>query len=235
MQKFEPTISLRSADVIMAKFADPQNPDTVIESMVEAGNLIATSAAKVQSTVEKIMANQMQPEIKRKKEARDAAFKIFEGAAKRIDSNRAAVESVIIKLEADTLPKAPKDAVEMLGAGEVRRALLAAPQSERARMIRGAINDGDDSFVAAAVLANVALTGLGRAERDALREEWRRVRHGETVNRIARLRAALDQIDRLAGMFSGYANALFVDDNAALKAAEASEVAASAAIENAAA
>jgi hypothetical protein len=222
VQVTPPTISIKSAATVMAKHVDAKHPDTVIESMIDTGHTIAEYAERIHSTASKIMANQMATPMANKKAARDAASKLFGNAADKIDRQRASVEALIEKLTAETMPKAPADAVAALAHGEVRAALSRMPQDKRAAAVTQAISDGDDSFVAAAVLGNPALTGLGKAERDVLREQWRQQRHGQTVDRIGRLKGALDQLDRLAGMFGGWAGGLFDESNAGIKAAERS-------------
>ena len=108
-------------------------------------------------------------------------------------------------------------------AGEIRAALLKMPMAERAKAVSRAIEDGDDAFVAAAVLGNVALTGLGKAEAAALADSWRRKRHGNTVERIARLRSGLNEFNRISSLLSGWSLGLLAEKNAAISAAEESE------------
>jgi hypothetical protein len=117
----------------------------------------------------------------------------------------------------------PKDATAAVYASEVRAALLRMSQADRAKTVTQAITDGDDSFVSAAVTGNVALTGLGKAEAAALADSWKRKRHGTTVERIERLRAGLNEFNRLSSLLSGWSLSLFAEQNAAIAAAEESE------------
>jgi hypothetical protein len=145
------------------------------------------------------------------------------GVAGNIDGVRKRTERAIAALEATTLPPPPKDAMAAFYAAEIRKALLSMPQAERAKAVSAAINDGDDAFVSAAVTGNVALVGLGKAEQAALTDAWRRKRHGATVARIDRLRAGLNEFNRVSSLLSGWAHSICAEQNALIAAAEESE------------
>lgn len=196
---------------------------TDMAALAACASDITSAAAKVKTTAEAILGNQLATPIKRTAAAKSATHKIFTGVASKIDATRKRTESTIATLEASTLPPAPKDAVAAFFAGEIRAALRRMQPDERAKAVTAAIADGDDAFVAAAVLGNTALTGLGAAERDALRDAWQRRHHGATLQRIANLRASLDAFDRVSSVFQGWTLGLFAEQNAAIAAAERSE------------
>ena len=97
------------------------------------------------------------------------------------------------------------------------------PQAERAKAVTQAINDGDDSFVAAAVLGNVALCGLGKAEQNPLADAWKRKRHAGAIARIESLRSGLTEFNRLSSLLSGFALSICAEQNERIAAAEESE------------
>ena len=121
------------------------------------------------------------------------------------------------------MPPSPKDAMAAIYAGEVRSALSRMPLTERASAVERAIGEGDDAFAVAALTGSPVLVGLGRAEQRALRDVWQRKKHGPTLQRIAKLKAALDEHNRLSSLLSGWSYQLFADDNAAISAAQESE------------
>ena len=168
---------------------------------MQCAEVITNAAERVQSNCTAILANQMQTPIKNAATARNTAHKIFMGVAGKIDGVRKRTEQTIAALDASTLPPTPKDATAALYAQEIRAALLRMPQAERTKAVTQAINDGDDAFVAAAVLGNVALCGLGKAEQTALADAWRRKRHGATVARIESLRSGLTEFNRLSSCY----------------------------------
>lgn len=224
MQKL--TLSLRNAEHVVAHHADQKTDDAMMAAMVRAAREIAEAADGVEKTVGAIMGNKMATETKNLADAKAAAARIYMKQAPKIDATRSAVEAAIDKLIAETQPAQPKDAIEALGHQEVRLAIAHLSQAERSKVIGQAISDGDDAFVAAAVLGHPTLTGLGPAERDALREAWRKARHGDALDRIARLRSGLQALDRVGSLFSGYALGMFAENAGEIEAAEKSAKAA---------
>jgi hypothetical protein len=160
--------------------------------------------------------------IKRAADAKTAAHKIFQGIAPKLDTTRQKVEAAIEQLAKSSLPPKPTDAAAAVYAGEIRAALLRMTPAERTKAVTQAIDDGDDTFVGAAVTGNVALTGLGKAEAAALADAWRRKRHGPVLERIDRLRDALQEFNRLSSLLGGFALGLMQEQNAGIVAAERS-------------
>lgn len=190
--------------------------------MLDAAEGISKCADKVKETVTAILGNQMQTSIKNATDAKKAANKLFTAITPKLDSTRQRVEAAIEQLELVTqLPK-PKDATEAVYASEVRAALLRMTQAERSKAVAQAIDEGDDAFVSAAVTGNVVLSGLGKAEAVALTDAWRRKRHGDTVERIDRLRAGLAEFNRVSSLLGGWSLGLLAEQNAAIAIAERS-------------
>jgi len=84
--------------------------------------------------------------------------------------------------------------------------------------------------VAAATTGSPLLVGMGKAEQAVLLHAWQQKRHPDKIARITRLKAGLDQLDRLGPMFQSWALGLFADRNAAIESAERSAELAQAAV-----
>ena len=222
-------LSLRAAPALIEKHGG-KDRDEDFDALVQTAGVITTAAERVQSNCTKILSNEMAMPVKRAADARNTAHKIFMGVASKIDGVRKRTEQTIAALDASTLPPTPKDATAALYAQEIRTALLRMPQAERTKAVTQAIADGDDVFLAAAVLGNVALCGLGKAEQTALADAWRRKRHGATVARIESLRSGLTEFNRLSSLLSGFALSICAEQNERIAAAEESERLARAAI-----
>ena len=197
--------------------------DIELASLASCADAISTAALKIESSCRTILRNELQPPIKNASDARNTAVKIFQGIAPKLDSTRKRTEAAIAQLESSTQPPKPKDALGAVLASECRSAVARLPQSERAKVINQAINDGDDAFVAALVGASPILSGLGKAEQAALLDGWKRQRHGRTLDRIERLKVALAETDRLSSLLSSYAFGVCAEQNAAITAAQESE------------
>jgi hypothetical protein len=108
---------------------------------------------------------------------------------------------------------------------EVRGALLKLTDVERRKAVANAIASGDESFLAAAVSGAPMLCGWTAAEKAAAKERWRTERYPDTAATIARLRAGLAQLERLAPMFRKWSDQLVAEPDAkVVAAAEATQV-----------
>lgn len=168
--------------------------------------------------------------MKNASDAKAAANRLFQTIAPKLDSTRQKVEATIEALVASTQPPKPKDAAAGIYAGECRAALLRMTPDARAKAVARTIDDGDDTFVSAAVTANIVLSGLGVAEAAALCDACRRKRHGPTLERIDRLKDALQEFGRLSSLLSSFSLGLLADQNAVVAAAERTAELAKAAI-----
>jgi hypothetical protein len=220
--KFETPITLKSAEQFVARHA-PKDRDGMIDEMVELGRHIADAAERVTITARRITGNKMQTEAKNFADAKKAVETIFGKSAARIDAMRDRAERALDQLKKQMQPLPPKDAMEAMYHGEIRKAVAAMPQAERAKAITSAINAGDDQFAAAVLLANPLLVGLGDAEQKMLADKFRRVRHGDELQRIERVEKAQAEIERLAAMFMQWSLTLFKDQSASIAGAEESE------------
>jgi hypothetical protein len=94
----------------------------------------------------------------------------------------------------------------------------------RSKAITEAIDNDDSDILSACFVGPVFLTGLGNAERAAMKDRWRRKKFPAEVDRQQRLKAALTDLDRMqAGLLT------FVDkmtDAVEIKRAEDAERAA---------
>jgi len=218
----EVPLSLKAATDLVVKHKG-KDPDEAFDALAQCAGTVTKAAERVQATCTAILANKLAMPLRAQADARAMAHRIFMDVAPKLDATRRKTEAAIKELQTSTQPPVPKDAVAALYAGEIRTALLRMPQAERARAVQQAINDGDDSFVSAAVLGSAALTGLGKAEAAALSDTWRRQYHTKTVERIERLKSGLDEFNRVSSLLSSYALGLLAKDEARISAAEKSE------------
>lgn len=93
---------------------------------------------------------------------------------------------------------------------------------ERLKVVRSAVDSGDASFVAAVVNGSHLLTGMAEAEQAVCRDMWARTWYGDTMERIARLRKAQGQLDRVTALFGKWAGDILADQSDAVEAAERS-------------
>lgn len=151
---------------------------------------------------------------------RSAAVKLGEKAAKVLDDARAAALAEMQRVEAETAAPPPGDpAIE----SEVRSMLARATHEQRSKIVADAIKAGDDTTCGAVLRAGVPawLSGLGQAELDMRREQWRRARHPGVSDRLDRMRKAIEATDR-----GGRLLVTFVQDAANSPAAQLAEAAA---------
>jgi hypothetical protein len=217
-KEIEVPLSLRAARQVIEKRSEGK-ADDVIDDLAESAERITTVAEKIKTTVDAVLANQLATPLKNASDAKVAANKLFTSVAGKLDGARKRTATAIETLETKIQPPKPQNAAEAVLAGEVRAALLRMEQAERAKAVTIAIDEGDDFFVSAALSGSSVLTGMGKAEANALAEAWRRKRHGETCERIARLKSALGEYDRLCGLLSSFALGILAERNAAIAAA----------------
>ena len=199
--------------------------DDVLDSMHDAMQLGREAAEHALEAHEKIMGNIMLTEIARQRQSRDATFRFFESASKRIDAARDRAERAISHIEAATSsPGEPKSAAEAFQRAEIRNVLAGMSPDQRAKAIGEAIDTDDRDVLMAALVGPVMLTALGNAEREALKDRWRRKKFPDQVDRQRRLRAALKDLDRGQALLMTFIMGL--TDGDAIAKAEAAEAAA---------
>jgi hypothetical protein len=177
---------------------------------------------------EKIMANIMKTPLDNQRRSRKAAFEHFDRAAREIDKARRGALAEIARIEAATAsPGEPKNAADAFQREAIRNVLATMPAQKRAAAVEAAIEDDDRDVLIAALTGPTILTNLGKAEREALRDRWRRKHYAAEVGRIERLKAAVNDLDRGSTLFLEFVDGL--TDGDAIKKAEQAEASALAA------
>jgi hypothetical protein len=174
---------------------------------------------------DKIMGNTMRTQIANMRESRKVTFQHFDSAAREIDKARARTEAEIARIEAATAsPGEPKNAADAFQREAIRNVLATMSAEKRAAAVSAAVDDDDRDVLIAALTGPTILTNLGKAEREALRDRWRRKHYPAEVDRVKRLRAALADLDRGGTLLLQFIGGL--TDGEAIKQAEQAEAAA---------
>ena len=229
----EVPLSLKAAAKLIERHKGKEQDD-VLDMMLRGADSLTADAELIPVACERIMGNKMQSELKNASAARRRVREIVEKATAKIDADRDRAERAIARLEAAVLPQKPKEIMSevtsQIYASEIRAVLRSMEPAERAKAVAQAIESADESFALAVLSGSPALTGLGAAELGMFKDRWSRKWHGQTLDRIKRLRAALGELDRLSGLLSTWASEIFHAHDANLNAAEQSERAARAAM-----
>lgn len=224
--QIEAPISLRGAPQFIRRHAG-KDADDIIDKMIEAAEGFSSAAQKIAEGANTILADKMQTPERNMQRARNFIWRCWEPASKRGDQVRAHVESVIQRLDAETMPRSPAPAL----AAEIRQRLAAMTPKDRKTTLAEHMHDQD--VIGAAIHASSFLTGLSAAEREKILHDWRMSHHAPTMQRIARLKAALADLDRLHGIFLTWWSKLDSSWRDAVVEAEASEAAAKKVLEDA--
>jgi hypothetical protein len=230
----EVPLSLAAASKLIEKHK-AKGEDDILDAMVRGADNLTEAAQHITQSASKILANVMQPQIKRLSNARRRTKEISDAANKKLTDTRDRIDAAIAKLEGATLPSAPKDATAMIYAGEVRTAIAKMKPDERIKACRDAVETSDEPFIAAVITGSSMLTGMTATELEVVKDMWRRKHHSDTVERARRLRTAQAELDRQAALFTSWSGSLFVEQNAAITAAEKSAELAKAAMAEASA
>jgi hypothetical protein len=222
-------ISLHEAVIAKHYAKDPRTREIIEDREIEAmhGAMVRAreAAEHALDARDKIMSNPMKTEIARQREARRIGFEHFDRAAREIDKARARTEAEIARIEAATAsPGEPKNAADAFQREAIRNVLATMSAEKRAAAMSAAIDEDDRDVLIAALTGPTILTNLGKAEREALRDRWRRKHYPAEVDRATRLRAALGDLDRGGTLLLQFIGGL--TDGEAIKQAEQAEAAA---------
>jgi hypothetical protein len=162
-----------------------------------------------------------------------AAFAYLDRAARKIDAACERADRALEKIQRDTFaPTAPTGVAGVVLHSEIRAALARMTHEARSSAINAAIqaDDKDSMELVSAVLNGVpVLTGIGAAELEMRRDQWRRRRFPSEIARAERIRKSRDALSRGASLLMGFISDL-AGDASSIEAAEASDTAAQAAI-----
>jgi hypothetical protein len=207
----------RVEPVTRERISDPE-----IDGMVDALAAAREAAQDAADTYERVMLNPMKTRSANLKDAAGSVDALFARGAKRLDAARDKAERSIAEIEKRTA--APPEPTTIAGAmreSEIRATLAAMSVADRTKAVATAIDAGDDEVIGSLMRGPAMLSGIGSAERLALQDRWRRVRHPDQVKRVEQLKAALSDLDRASALFSSFTLGL-VDRNE-LRAAEDAE------------
>jgi hypothetical protein len=202
--------------------------DAVLAGMHDAMRRGREAAEASLDAHDKIMKNMMKTPIDNARRARKVAFERFDAAAREIDKARAKGEAEIARIEAATSsPGEPKSTADAFQREAIRNVLASMAPEKRAQAVETAIEDDDRDVLIAAFTGPVMLTGLGKAEREALRERWRHKHYPAELDRVKRLKAAIADLSRGGTLLLEFVDGL--TDADAIKHAEQAEASALAA------
>jgi len=171
-------------------------PDPVLDGARAAMIAARSFAEQIASATDTILADESKPLPARLIASKNVATRLGELAAKRLDAAVKAAKSELERIARETAPPAPKNAHEAQLHAEVRAVLRGLSEEQRGAAIQAAIGSGDDLTALAFLNGPPLLSGANETERDIRREQWRRARHAEAVEREGRLKLALAATER---------------------------------------
>ena len=114
-------------------------------------------------------------------------------------------------------PRPQSDIIAESREAELRSALGKLDHRGRAQRISEAIRAEDDLLIGAVLRGRAIVTGIEPAELEGYRAAWQRVRFPAEVDRISRLKSALNDLDRAGRLFRSFVDGI-ADKSAVLKA-----------------
>ncbi|MBB3236344.1 hypothetical protein [Phyllobacterium endophyticum] len=208
--------------VIQRHFAtDPATRDVVfdplLEGMADAMQTLRLNVEKAKRVAQAIFANEMETIPARHKRVKEESWRATQAGTKAIDAifPRAQREIEMIEQKISAPPR-PADSAGHMLATEIRSRLSAMKPADRKKAIDAAMADGDDTVLGAVLNAPPILSGVGSNEEMAmLRTRWQRARHGADVNRLERIKQAMDDLTRAGTIANSYtarlANSKIID------------------------
>lgn len=201
------------------------DPDAIIHGLYKGVALTREMCEKSAALTEAVMANAMESPPARHRKAREASFALIERGTRALDAAGRAAADELAALQAKTHgPPAPRDVVAEARQRELRERLAALPKDRQAALVSEAIGHGDDNLVGAVLSVPYWLAGMSKTEQDLTRASWARKRYPAELDRMTRIKAAVEDAQR-----AGSLSIVFVDhltDAGIVKEAEASERAA---------
>jgi hypothetical protein len=173
----------------------PNKQDDLLTRMRDVVEVGRETGKKIIDAHTRVMSNAMNTDIRNQSEARKAATKLFESFSKRFDEVNSDVLDEIAAIEKKLRPPAPRDAIEILVASEIRSSFANLNPQKRQSAIQEALADGDDDVIGALCNGPRILTGMGQAEREMIRHSWAKARHPADVDRLERYRKAATDME----------------------------------------
>jgi hypothetical protein len=215
---------------------DPATREEIRDDVLDGLRSVMTSARQAAEQIvdahERIVSNKMQTPLKNAALAREKAFDIFGNVAPRFDSARKRAVAELAELEKKMAPPQPKDAMQQMRELEIRQALAAMPAERRKKEIAQAIEQSRESVIVAVVNQDPLALDMSTAEQAMLLHSYKAKRFGPELNRISRIKAAIDDLDRGSATLLSLTDSLTDSDE--INRATATEKAASVALKGAA-
>ncbi len=150
------------------------------------------------------------------------AIAIAEKATLAIDTARARALAAIERIETETkAPPPPRDAHAVMLDTEIRQSLARMSDDDRAKAVARAFDENDDTVIGAVLRGPAMLSGMPQSIHGMTRHRWRAAKFPNEVDRVERLRKAVEAVDR-----GGNSLIKYVDDIANSPAVKMTEAAA---------
>ena len=221
-----PSPSLHEEVIARHHGRDPRTNETIYDPLVSRmTNAVGTArlaAERAGRVSQAIFANEMMTLPARHREVKAKCWKITQPVLADIDSALAACRREIESLEQKTsAPIKPTDAAGYFLASEVRQRLASLSDADREAALGTALAEEDDAFLGAVLAGSPMLSGISKARQQLLRSAWQKARFGPELERLTRLKAALDDTERAGTLALSYTISLSSEEIVAR--AEASE------------
>ena len=204
-------------------------PDAVLRDLHDAMSAGRSHAEQIAAAHTAIMADTTKTEAARLIAAKQTVAKLAQAAAGRLDkAHKSASDELARIVEETAAPPSPITAAELQLQSEIRDRLARMDDKKRGELISAAIQSGDDSVIGAVLTGPAWLTGIGEAQREMQRQIWRKRKFADTVEREARLKKAIEAVERGGTALVGFVQELTEGPKA--KVVEASAKAASDAV-----
>jgi hypothetical protein len=195
-------------------------PDPALDGLASAMRSARAAAEQLAGLKVALDADPTRTPAARALQVREAALRLGDQAAGALDAAAAKAADAVRRLEAETKPVPPREAL----AAEIRSRLASMQPADRAAVLEAALISGDRDVVGSVLGAPSFLAGLDPAQSETLTLRWRQRHHQDAAGQIARIRSALE-----AGERGGRAMLGFVQQLAEAPAARQAEAAAQAA------
>jgi len=225
-QRPHPSPSIHEDVISRHHSRDPVSRETVYDPIVSRMSLAVGSARlaveKATKVAEALFANQFITVAARHRAVQDKCHRLTQPVLSDIDNALASCRREIETLETKTSsPPRPTDASGYFLASEVRQRLAAMDEVSREAALSQVLSDDDDAALGAILSASPMLTGITKARQQVLRSAWQKQRFASELERISRLKKALEDTERAGTLTLTYT--LGLSSAEIVRRAEASE------------
>jgi hypothetical protein len=177
-----------------------------LQAMVE-GRALAEQASHAHAA---IMADPLMPAAGRLVRARKTTGSLAEVIVKKLDVARVKLTTELHNIQRDTSRLPPSTSPASIAIErQTADVLRSMPDADRRKVIMQAIERDDESVLSSLFSGPAFVVGLDDKTREAYRQQFRKKRWPEVVERETRLRAALADIERAGGATVAWVERLF--------------------------